>query len=66
MINNNKKDTNGIYMTIVLYGVGYENVANDAVRLMNAKNDGQFAVSLSLPQLSQRYCNNNKLSNTDI
>ena len=47
MINNNKKDTNGIYMTIVLYGVGYENVANDAVRLMNAKNDGQFAVSLS-------------------
>lgn len=66
MINNNKKDTNGIYMTIVLYGVGYENVANDAVRLMNAKNDGQFAVSLSLPQLSQRYCNNNIQSNTDI
>ena len=50
------EETDDIHTTILLYGVGYEEAAREAVRLMNAANNQHFAVALSLPLKAEKYC----------
>eukprot|EP00571_Detonula_confervacea_P003692 CAMPEP_0172316188 /NCGR_PEP_ID=MMETSP1058-20130122/27500_1 /TAXON_ID=83371 /ORGANISM="Detonula confervacea, Strain CCMP 353" /LENGTH=749 /DNA_ID=CAMNT_0013030445 /DNA_START=159 /DNA_END=2408 /DNA_ORIENTATION=+ len=72
---NNENDRQH-HVTIVLYGLGYERAAKEAVRLMNLRstnqnNDGNrtaashCAVALSLPELAGKYYTNSKNDNNN-